>query len=399
MNRYFKDILTEDIDDESEITHYQVSGSRETLSKNRLISYHQETGDDTSNTSGELRQMLSRYILLEDSEILEIKEDIKNNKSKLTEDLRRKLINNYDEVISDILMSDFKNSASDSGDESRTSSNTSTNSMKSEDSDKYYTKISQELSSDIKTKLLDTTFLSDPNFNLHVLGRKMGTIMTIDDIVLEAKKCLILVLQDDSDSCSWYAYYPDGIKKTTIKNLNMYTYLIPQDKEREIKLGSLIMKYRPYGFVVATMKEIPNLNILYRSALKTGDKKIKQVKTIKKKEKIISFNDRDAFSIYKYGIDIPLTHIFLHYKFDTEKEPYYNTGKELVESYRSWKYYYMSLIKREMNEAWYEKVHNEDNIFSSKTFTVTIPIWTDADDKKIYRKEQSKERWRIYRKQ
>lgn len=393
-SKYFEHILPKSIDDYNKITHYKVSDNYKIQSRNRIITYYRLINDDICNISNSMSELLDKFLELDEETITNLKEEIFGNNSQLSDLFNNKLILEYDDYISHL---EHKNSASDSEEKNGDTSDTSTNSMISTSSEKSLFEISEDKVDADKIKILNSEFLSDVNFNIISLGKEIGSITTITDLLIKAKRCLVFVLQDDTDKCNWYAYYPNGIKQISLRNLNMYKYATPHHKK--IKLGSLVMHYRPYGFIVENMNSISNISLLNNKQLQSGGERIKKFNPpdpVKQLKKVYKFNSSEAYSIYKYDIDLPLTHIFIHYKFDTEKVPYCNTGKELIEEYKGWKFYFMSLIKEETDKEWYEKVHN-DSIFSSKGFTMSVPIGSETSGHKIYRKEQTKERWRIYR--
>lgn len=299
--------------------------------------------------------------------------DVTSKKLMAEYDSYQFFFNNEDNNEDNINSTKYKTSTSDSEDKSSVVS--STTSDMSERSIGNFEADNKEI--------MNTTFMENRNFTVLDLGIKISGCFTRKELLTMAKKCLIYVILDKDELSRWYGYYPTGVKRV-VQNLDEWTYML--ETKKIIRLGKFLHQNMIYGFAVKTMQDIPNLEKKLNIPLKSTDAE----------HSYTFLNEKEPF-ILRYDQQLPLTHMFAHYKFDYEGVKYLHCGSKLLEEYKDWRSHYRSRI--DINR--YEYLHNKlmnDNVTSSRSFTVTIDIGTDDDEKRLYRKEYGKGQWRIYRK-
>jgi hypothetical protein len=172
------------------------------------------------------------------------------------------------------------------------------------------------------------------------------------------------VIRDPTHSSNWYSYNPDGFCKTSVKKLNEHTF--HSFDNSNIKLGNLVSKYEDYDFMVGTMKDIPSLPIIQINQLVSNVSEIdlhERKSDLSKTETNIETINAPVFDIFSYNTDTKLTHIFLHYKFNSEKISCCNTGTYLVDQYKGWKNHYKDMVK-----------HSYKHVFNLKDNKLEIKI-------------------------
>jgi hypothetical protein len=329
--------------------------------------------------------------------IHDIIESFKNSENgTLNIELRERLINEYDNYIIEL---NEKNSASDSEEKISEISTNSTQSSISDYKEQYI---------ENSNKIINTKFGSDPGFNIFCISRKIGSIINTTELLINSKKCLAFVSSDDQCKSRWYGLYTDGIKKVPYQNLSKWFFYTPE--KSKIYLNKLLECNITFGFIVDELKNLPkytSINTEKSNNININKIPIKMVDNISLVEymnipssKISTITKDDLININMIlnYIDMPLTHIFLNYKFDTEKSKHFESGTKLVKMYNDWKIHYIPLITIEINEKLHDKLLNDD-INSSRGFTNSININTENGNDKIYRKEYGSRHWRIYRKQ
>lgn len=237
----------------------------------------------------------------------------------------------------------------------------------------------------------DVRFLSDPEVTFTKLALRAGTAISVMELLGEVKKCLIFALHVRFDDSGWYGYYSDGIRKVSVKDMNMLIYRI--NDKKLVKLGNLVQENMSLGFIKIDLVE----------ALKEYNEMVELNREIRRRHMKEKYNPEsvayflDEFPIFDYDINLPVTHIFMNFEFETGDDEYYTICTELITVYWSWLEHNRKIIN-ESDAEWHIKIH-KDVPNSLEEFGKSIPAWTETGDAKIYKKRHETGKWRIYRKQ
>ena len=225
-------------------------------------------------------------------------------------------------------------------------------------------------------EIAKTEFMSNMDYTFVNFLKDLENYRTIDEILINMKKCLIHVIISDNAKPAWYAWDGSDIQRIEITKDDYLTGISDALDSFKLRLYDLCNKFNlKYNFFLGTSRDLEIL---------TRDKVPKIPKDTIVTNRNITLEDYPHIS-----------HIFIEEKFNKEVIEYIKCCKKLYIEYTGWK---RSKHNDSNVDSKLKSLIEIDNVKSSKGLTGKFNVKESAANDKFYRFFANGSRWVIKKK-